>query len=148
MVVLCTVKDTPKQTRIDKRKTAQTPILQTFPRHGAHTAQAYQMPCQSQDSTLVFLRDIERDVPEPGELLYSRHDANLNPCHGDKNPNHALRTISVDNSVRAIMGGNPIRQRTITTRHPNCNPNEQYAAQPIDNPDKQRALHTTISYSS
>ena len=105
---------------------------------------AYQVPCQDQHPTPVFLRDFERDVPKSGELLHRRHDANLNPYHGDKNPNHALCTIPVDNSVHTIMNGNPIWQRTITTRYPDCNPNEQCATQQVNNPYKQRALHTAV----
>ena len=102
------------------------------------------MPRQGQHPTPVFLRDLERDIPKSVELLHRRHDANLNPCHGNKNPNHALSTISVDNSVHTIMNGNPIRQRTIAIRNPDCNPDQQYATQPIDNPHKRRALYTTV----
>ena len=101
------------------------------------------MPRQGQHPTLVFLRNLNWDIPKSGELFQRRHDADENPCRGNKNPNHALSTISVDNSVHTIMNGNPIRQRTITTRHPDRNPDQQCAAQQVDNPYKRRALHTT-----
>ena len=81
------------------------------------------MPYQGQNPTLVFLRDLEREVPKPGELLDRRHDTNYYPCPGDRKPNHALRTISVDYPVRAIMSRNPIWQRSITIQHPDRNPN-------------------------
>ena len=103
------------------------------------------MPCQCHQSNVIFLRNLDRNIPTPRKLFYNPQQADRKQHETEQKPNRALVAISIDDTVSAIVNGNPVRQRGVTACRPARISDQQCTTQAVYNPCKPSSLQIAVS---